>query len=605
MDKRILKGLGPTSFTIHGQLSHQIGSLLLESNKSPSYSQLYIYDPHIALECRQKRNLHLNPAILKIIQETLLESNELCKIYKGAYDVLKSANSNGGESIPIRLAYTPTTDPRRYNLPTSEDIAVIIPGDETEPTPKRDIILHLKNNNLERISECHPLYLPERLNILLYFELAFCSNNLFGLTDIVTNGHNPNDIGKKFILPSTHLGSPRHMYEIYQDSMAITRYYKHPDIFMTVTSNKKWPEIQNELKPGQAALDHPDLVARVFELKRKAIMHEIENKILFGRVVAKVTTDQVDKIVSAEFPDPIKHPALFETIKKCMVHGPCGTRNMESVCMENKVCKSRYPRENVNDTRIDVDGYPIYRRRKTGKSYHVRGHLVDNKDVVPYNPHLSEMFDCHINVEICASVRAVKYIHKYIYKGHDKTTMVVGAEDDEIQQYLDARYVELPCVTRLALHLKGMHMCVFNPNDTPEQVKEKAENQKSSLTAYFDWYEKNPTTKAYTYQQFPEHFRWRKDNKKWTPRVTSAFSIGRMYFANPNSGERFYLRLLLTVVKGPSSFESLYSVDGIEHKTYREACIARGLLEDDNEWDKCLEEAVIMKTGHQVLAIYV
>ncbi|PIA24735.1 hypothetical protein AQUCO_57600001v1 [Aquilegia coerulea] len=356
----------------------------------------------------------------------------------------------------------------------------------------------------------------------------------FTVTDIVTNGHNPNDIGKKFILPSTHLGSPRHMYEIYQDSMAITRYYKHPDIFMTVTANPKWPEIQNELKPGQAALDRPDLVVRVFELKRKAIMHEIENRGLFGRVVAKTnqTTNQVDRIVCAEFPDPIKHPSLTRW----------GTP---------------FVRENVNDTRIDVDGYPIYRRRKTGKSYHVRGHLVDNKDVVPYNPHLSEMFDCHINVEICASVRAVKYIHKYIYKGHDRTTMVVGAEDDEIQQYLDARYVgpteaawrlygfqiheELPCVTRLALHLKGMHVCVFNPNDTPEQVKEKAENQKSSLIAYFDW-------------------------------------------------------LLLTVVKGPSSFESLYSVDGIEHKTYREACIARGLLEDDNEWDKCLEEVVIMKT---------
>ncbi|PIA29092.1 hypothetical protein AQUCO_06300048v1 [Aquilegia coerulea] len=636
MDKRILKGRGPTSFTIHG-----------------------------------------------------------------AYDVLKSANSNGGESIPIRLTYTPTTDPRRYNLPMSEDIAVIIPGDGTEPTSKRNIILHLKNNNLERISECHPLYLPPHYVLLFptgdlgwstdikhwdvknerYFtvtgkekknrltQLQYFCNRLFermteysalfragllfqqfivdawasyeqnrlywirthqadlrcdvysGLTDIVTNGHNPNDIRKKFILPSTHLGSPRHMYEIYQDSMAITRYYKHPDIFMTVTANPKWPKIQNELKPGQAALDRPDLVARVFKLKRKAIMHEIENRGLFGRVVAKVytiefqkrglphmhallflhleekirTTDQVDKIVCAEFPDPIKHPALFETIKKCMVHGPCGTRNMESVCMENKA-------------------------KKTGKSYHVRGHLVDNKDVVPYNPHLSEMFDCHINVEICASVRAVKYINKYIYKGHDRTTMVVGAEDDEIQQYLDARYVgpteaawrlygfriheELPCVTRLALHLKGMHVCVFNPNDKPEQVKEKAENQKSSLIAYFDWYRKNPTTKAYTYQEFPEHFRWCKDNKKWTPRVTSAFSIGRMYFANPNSGERFYLRLLLTVVKGPSSFESLYSVDGIEHKTYREACIARGLLEDDNEWDKCLEEAVIMKTGHQVRRLF-
>ncbi|PIA49665.1 hypothetical protein AQUCO_01300438v1 [Aquilegia coerulea] len=413
-----------------------------------------------------------------------------------------------------------------------------------------------------------------------------------GLTDIVNNGDNPKDVGKRFILPSTHLGSPRHMYEIYQDSMAITRYNKHPDIFIAVTANPKWPEIQNELKPSQSALDRPDLVARVFELKRKAIMDEIEKKEIFDRVVAKVyiiefqkrglphmhallflhredkirTADQVDKFVSAEFPDPIKHPVLFQTIKKCMVHGPCGNRNMESSCMVNRVCKSHYPRENVTNTRIDVDGYPIYRRRKTGKRYKVRGHLVDNRDVIPYNPHLSERFDCHINVEICASVMAVKYIHKYIYKGHDRITMVVGAENDEIQQYLDARYVgpvetawrlygfriheELPSVTRLALHLKGMHLFVFNPNDTPEDIKKKkAKNQKSSLTTFFDFYHDNPGTECYTYQEFPEHFRWNKDKKEWTPRLTSAFSIGRMYFANPNSGERFYLRLLLTVVR--------------------------------------------------------
>ncbi|PIA31356.1 hypothetical protein AQUCO_05000025v1 [Aquilegia coerulea] len=441
MDNRILKGRGPTSFTIHGELCHRIGSLLPESDKSPSYSQLYIYDPQVAFDSRKKRNLHLDPAVLKIIQETLLQSNELCKIYKGAYDVLKAANNNGEEDNPIRLVYTSTTDPRRYNLPTSEDIAVIIPGDETVKTSKRDIILHLRNNNLERISECSPLYLSS------HYVLLFP-------TDIVNNDDNPKDLGKRFILPSTHLGNPRHMYEIYQDSMAITRYNKHPDIFITVTANPKWPEIQNELKPCQSALDRPDLVARVFELKRKAIMDEIEKKEIFG----SCSKDQVDKFVSAEFPDPIKHPVLFQTIKKCMVHE----------------CKSHYPRENVTNTRIDVDGYPIYRRRKTGKRYKVRGHLVDNRDVVPYNPYLSERFDCHINVEICASVMAVKYIHKYIYKDHDRTTMVVGAENDEIQQYLDARYVgpveaawrlygfrihgELPSVTRLALHLKGMHL---------------------------------------------------------------------------------------------------------------------------------------------------
>ncbi|PIA58458.1 hypothetical protein AQUCO_00500412v1 [Aquilegia coerulea] len=127
--------------------------------------------------------------------------------------------------------------------------------------------------------------------------------------------------------------------------------------------------------------------------------------------------------------------------------------------------------------------------------------------------------------------------------------MVVGSLDDEIQQFIDARYIgstegtwrlfgnrihdECPSVTRLALHLKG-----------------------------------------------------------------------RMYFANPNCGERFYLRLLLTVVPGPISFEELYKVDNVEYKTYKEACIARGLLEDDNECDQCIKESAKMKTGYRLSKLF-
>ena len=68
----------------------------------------------------------------------------------------------------------------------------------------------------------------------------------------------------------------------------------------------------------------------------------------------------------------------------------------------------------------------------------------------------------------------------------------------------------------------------------------------------------------------------------WTCRK-KGYSIGRMYFASPNSGERFYLRLLLTVVKGPTSFEDLRTVDGVIYESFKAACVAQGLLEDDEE----------------------
>ena len=124
---------------------------------------------------------------------------------------------------------------------------------------------------------------------------------------------------------------------------------------------------------------------------------------------------------------------------------------------------------------MDQDGYPIYRRRNNGRVYTVKGQDVDNRDVVPYNAYLSKMFNCHINVEVCAGIRCVKYIHKYIYKGHDRTTMVLGGVN-EIQQYIDSRYIdrrildhnlqkEFPSIVRLTLHLPGMHHVVFNETE--------------------------------------------------------------------------------------------------------------------------------------------
>ena len=78
-----------------------------------------------------------------------------------------------------------------------------------------------------------------------------------------------------------------------------------------------------------------------------------------------------------------------------------------------------------------------------------------------------------------------------------------------------------------------------------------------------------------------------------------------MYYAHPSAGERFYLRLLLTIVKGATSFEDLRSFEGTQYPSFREACIVRGLLEDDNEWDQCLQEARHMQTGYQLRHLFV
>ena len=90
-------------------------------------------------------------------------------------------------------------------------------------------------------------------------------------------------------------------------------------------------------------------------------------------------------------PAPKDDPILFETIKCCMVHGPCGARNPYASCMENGTCSKRYPRA-FTKTIMDQDEYPIYRRRNNGQVHTVRGQEVDNRDVVPYNAYLSKTF---------------------------------------------------------------------------------------------------------------------------------------------------------------------------------------------------------------------
>ena len=72
-----------------------------------------------------------------------------------------------------------------------------------------------------------------------------------------------------------------------------------------------------------------------------------------------------------------------------------------------------------------------------------------------------------------------------------------------------------------------------------------------------------------------------------------------MVYVAPTAGERFHLRMLLMVVRGPRSFDDLKNVDGEVCETFHEACLRRGLLEDDGEWEICLRDAAEIQTGSQ------
>ena len=91
--------------------------------------------------------------------------------------------------------------------------------------------------------------------------------------------------GKKSILSSSFIGSPRHMFQLYQDAMSIVRGYGKPDLIITFTCNPLWSGITNSLLLGQKANDRPDLTDRVFRLKFRDLLSEILKNILFGNLL--------------------------------------------------------------------------------------------------------------------------------------------------------------------------------------------------------------------------------------------------------------------------------------------------------------------------------
>jgi len=73
-----------------------------------------------------------------------------------------------------------------------------------------------------------------------------------GLQDAIATGDN-NDVAikQRIILPSSFTVGPRHMVQNYQNAVAICRWVRCLDAFVTFTCNPQWPEIKRALLLGQ------------------------------------------------------------------------------------------------------------------------------------------------------------------------------------------------------------------------------------------------------------------------------------------------------------------------------------------------------------------
>ncbi|XP_057419198.1 uncharacterized protein LOC130713450 [Lotus japonicus] len=505
--------------------------------------------------------------------------------------------------------------------------------------------------------DCYTMIESQRLSYVRNNQKIIRADFLNGLEEAMCRGEtDPGQLGMRIVLPSSFVGGRRYMFDCCQDAMAICKRYGYPDLFITVTCNSAWKEIdrfvrQRNLRPDE----RPDICCRIFKMKLDHLIGTLKSGIIFGPLDAGmytiefqkrglphahillwlsknnklVTTSDIDKFISAEIPDPILHPRLNKVVSTYMLHGPCGSGFSKSPCMSNGKCTKFFPKNFQETTIIDDDGYPVYRRRDTGVYVEKKGLRMDNSYVVPYNPQLLMLYNGHINVEYCNKSNAIKYLFKYVSKGPDRVNIEIinqredGAElevKDEIKQYYDCRYltpceavwrtfkyyihVKWPAVKKVTFHLEEKQSICFKDSDNLEYIVKKASEKDTMFLALMKANGLYEEGKSLTYAEFPSYFVFDEESHSWHPRK-QGYSIGRLQYIPHGIGELYYLRILLTRQKGCTSWESIRTIEDVVYPSFHDACYALGLLADDREFIDAIVEANELASGIQLRRFFV
>ncbi|GJY33383.1 helicase [Tanacetum coccineum] len=530
IDHSINTGRGVYTFRINGQNYHRIRYVLLASGVQPRYTQLYFFDTHN--EVRNRMSVFLDKETSEGVDETIVigliamldETSAVAKAFRMARNWCHSH-----ESVNFELhLLSDRRSARKYNAPTVSEVAALITNDFGNGVPLRDIVVHNKDGGPKRISELRPSYMALQYPLLFPYEEDGFHEKIPYRNNTGTKKTKRGfqySVDAYTAVEEQRLKWSRNNQEtlrvdLYQNLNDVVTIgdttakglgkriaYVNPDLFITFTSNPKWPEIAEMLAfhPGQKPHERPEVGTWVFKMNLTELLDDLTKREVFGKSRAVVyviefqkhglphahillwlkeewkckTPGQIDDIISAEMPSPTDDPEGYKVVTEYTLHGPCGKG---AACTIEGKCSKKFPKPFYAETMIDEDGYLVYRLR-------------DSK------------------------VRAVK-------------------------------------------------------------------------------------ARKLTYAELPKNFVWDERAKIWKPRKQKK-SIWRIYYLNPASGERYYLRMVLNVARGPRSFKEPMTVNKRLCATFKEACFAYGLLNGDKEWAHAFKEASFWALGPQLRDLFV
>nr|GEX06861.1 ATP-dependent DNA helicase PIF1-like [Tanacetum cinerariifolium] len=293
----------------------------------------------------------VDPTIVAGLMDMLDQKNAVAQSFRMARDWCHSH-----ESVNFELhLLSDRTSARQYNAPTVSEVAALITNnfrDDTFTAVEERRLKWTRNNQ-------------DSLRVDLYHNL----------NDAFTRGNtNAEGLGKRIVLPKTFTGGPRYMMQNYQDAMDLCRAYGNPDLFITFTSNPKWPEIAEMLSfiPGQKPYERPKVGTHVFKMKFTQLLEDLIKYKIFWKSCAGIPSD------------PDRH---FKTNEGCPTLIFCSgskkngsaKHQARSWCTVDGKCSKKYLKPFYPETNLDEDGYPVYCRRDS-KIHAVKGKFTyDNK----------------------------------------------------------------------------------------------------------------------------------------------------------------------------------------------------------------------------------
>ena len=140
---------GPANFKISGVVHHHIGSLVAPGTSVPVCAQVYV------LQTEEQQQVRLGAEVSTNLRANLLlELGAMLQSCNPFVREFQAAGRNDTTELFLRIAPRVRADPRRYNRPTTAEIALFIPDQSTTLSPEpREIIVRKVGGGIQRLNE--------------------------------------------------------------------------------------------------------------------------------------------------------------------------------------------------------------------------------------------------------------------------------------------------------------------------------------------------------------------------------------------------------------------------------------------------------------------